>query len=370
MARSKKTVIRFAVVGLGHFAQTAILPAFANTRNNAALAALVTGDVEKAAKLKRKYKVPACSYEDYEELLESGDIDAVYIATPNSEHREYAVQAARRGVHVLCEKPLAYNVYDARAICDACEKADVRLMTAYRLHFEAGNLQSVELIKSGRIGDPRLFTSVHTMQVDPDNIRTDLSLGGGPLEDIGIYCLNAARYIFQDEPEEVSAVAVHGSDPRFKEVPETVSVTMQFSGGRLATFLCGFGATKTSEYRVIGTKGTLQMDPAYTWHGDIEQTVTIKGKSTRRIFKHRDQIAAEILYFADCVQKGKTPEPSGREGMIDVRIMDAIRKAAKHGRRVAVSIPKKKPRPDASQSIKRQPHRKPQPVNAAPPSIE
>ncbi len=119
MARSKKTVIRFAVVGLGHFAQTAILPAFANTRNNAALAALVTGDVEKAAKLKRKYKVPACSYEDYEGLLESGDIDAVYIATPNSEHREYAVQAARRGVHVLCEKPLAYNVIGPSSVRNA-----------------------------------------------------------------------------------------------------------------------------------------------------------------------------------------------------------------------------------------------------------
>lgn len=364
-----KTAIRFAVVGLGHFAQSAILPAFANTRKNAALAALVTGDVEKGAKLKRKYKVPACSYEDYEELLESGEIDAVYIATPNSEHRKYAVLAAGRGVHVLCEKPLAYTAKDAQAMVDACEKGDVRLMTAYRLHFEEGNLQAIEVIKSGRIGDPRLFASVHTMLVDPDNIRTDLSLGGGPLEDIGIYCLNAARYIFQDEPQEVSAVAVYG-DPRFKEVPEAYSVTMRFSQDRLATFLCGFGQTKISEYRVIGTKGILQMDPAYTWHDDIEQTITIKGKSKMRTFKHRDQIAAEILYFADCIQKGKTPEPSGREGLVDVRIMEAIRNAAKKERRVAISSPEKRTRPDGSQSIKRQPHGQPQLVKAAPPSTE
>ncbi len=370
MTRANKTAIRFAVVGMGHFAQSAILPAFSNTRKNAELAAIVTGDVEKAAKLMRKYKVLACTYEDYEKLLVSAEIDAVYIATPNSEHRKFAVRAARQGVHVLCEKPLAYTVKDAQAIVDACKKGGVRLMTAYRLHFEEGNLQAIEVIKSGRIGEPRLFASVHTTQVDPDNIRTDLSLGGGPLEDIGIYCLNAARYIFQDEPDEVSAVAVHGSDPRFKEVPEAYSVTMRFSGDRLATFLCGFGQTKISEYRVIGTKGILQMEPAYTWHGETKQSITIKSKSRTRTFKHRDQIAAEILYFADCIQKGKTPEPSGQEGLIDVRLMDAIRKAAKHERKVTVSNPKKRSRPDASQSIERRPHGQPKLVKAAPPSKE
>ena len=370
MVRTHKTAIRFAVVGMGHFAQSAILPAFDNTHKHAELAAIVTGDLEKAVKLKRKYKVLACTYEDYEELLESSEIDAVYIATPNSEHRKFAVRAARHGVHVLCEKPLAYTVKDAQAIVDACKKGGVHLMTAYRLHFEEGNLQAIELIKSGRIGEPRLFVSVHTTQVDSDNIRTDLSLGGGPLEDIGIYCINAARYIFQDEPEAVSAVAVHGRDPRFKEVPEAYSVTMRFSGDRLATFLCGFGQTKISEYRIIGTEGVLQMEPAYTWHDDIKQSITIKGKSRTRTFKHRDQIAAEILYFAECIRTGKTPEPSGQEGLIDVKIMDAIRKAAKLERRVTVSNSKKRSRPDASQSIERQPHGQPKLVKAAPPSTE
>ena len=315
--------VRFAVVGLGNFAQTAILPAFANAKDKADLAALVTGDVDKAAKLSRKHKAPAYSYDDYEGLLQSGKVEAVYIAVPNSEHRTFAEPAARAGVHVLCEKPLAHSVEDARAIVNACQKHKVRLMTAYRLHFEEGNLAAIEAAHSGKIGEARLFTSVHTMQVEPDNIRVDLSLGGGPLEDIGIYCLNAARYIFKAEPEEVTAFAIRGKDRRFKEVPEAVSATLRFPKNRLATFLCGFGETKVSEYRVIGTEGVLEMEPAFTWHGDIEQTISHKEKSKAKTFKHRDQIAAELIYFSDCIRRNKRPEPSGKEGLLDVRIIDA-----------------------------------------------
>src|SRR5690349_19065269 len=161
--KSRQKPVRFAVVGLGNFAQTAILPAFANATDKAALAALVTGDVEKAAKLSRKYKAPAYSYDDYEGLLESGKVDAIYIATPNSEHRTFAEPAARSGVHVLCEKPLAYSVGDAQAIVNSCQRHRVHLMTAYRLHFEEGNLAAIEAAHSGKIGEARLFTSVHTM---------------------------------------------------------------------------------------------------------------------------------------------------------------------------------------------------------------
>ena len=360
--------VRFAVVGLGNFAQMAVLPAFANAKDKAELVALVTGDVEKAAALSRKYKVPAYSYEDYEELLRSGNVDAVYIVVPNSEHRTYAEPAARAKVHVLCEKPLAYSVEDARAIVKACEKHKVRLMTAYRLHFEEGNLAAIDAARSGKIGEPRLFMSAHTMQVEPDNIRVDLSLGGGPLEDIGIYCLNAARYIFQSEPEEVTAFAVHGKDRRFKEVPEAVSATLRFPNDRLATFFCGFGETKVSEYQVIGTEGVLKMNPAFTWHGDIEQSITQKDKTKTKTFKYRDQVAAELVYFADCVRQKKEPEPSGWEGLLDVRIIDALRKSYRSRRTVRLPPLAKRKRPHRGQSINRGPAKKPKPVKAPPPS--
>jgi glucose-fructose oxidoreductase len=367
---SKRKTVRYAVVGLGNFAQTAVLPAFADAADKAELAALVTGDPEKAKKLGRKYSAPTYDYKHYEELLASGDINAVYIVVPNSEHRKFTEPAARAGVHVLCEKPLAYSVRDAKAMVDVCRKAKVHLMTAYRLHFEEGNLDAIKAIKSGRIGDARLFTAVHTMQIDQGNVRTDLSLGGGPLEDIGIYCLNAARYVFRAEPEEVNAFAIQGKDRRFKEIPEAVSATLRFSRNRLATFLCGFGESKVSEYRVIGTEGVLKMDPAFTWNGSTEQTISRKETAKTKTFEHRDQIAAELVYFSDCILKDKNPEPSGQEGYLDVRIIDALRTSYTEHRTVKIKPLNKTRRPRASQSIKRKPARKPKPVKAPPPSRE
>lgn len=367
-AKAGKSSVRFAVVGLGHFAQAAILPAFANASDKAQLAALVTGDQEKARKLSRKYQAPAHNYEAFDALMSSGQIDAVYIALPNSMHRDFAVRAAQHGVHVLCEKPLAYTASDAQAMVDACQDAGTTLMTAYRLHFEAGNLKAIAAVRAGKIGQPRLFVSTHTMQVAPDNIRIDRSLGGGPLEDIGIYCLNAARYVFGVEPLEVSAVAIRGSDPRFVEVPEAVAATLRFPDERLAVFLCGFGEVKQSEYRVIGTEGMLTMDPGFTWQGDIQQTLTNKkGKNRTITFKHRDQVAAEILYFSCCVMDGKQPEPSGAEGLIDVRIIEALREAYARQKVIRLEPLADKHRPNMSQSIRRRPPRKPKPIKAKPP---
>ncbi len=370
MSKKESRAVRFAVVGLGHFAQAAILPAFANATKNCSLEALVTGDAEKAAKLGKQYEVPTFGYEEFDALAASGDIDAVYIALSNSMHREYAERAARAGLHVLCEKRLAYSVADAEAMIAACRTNNVRLMTAYRLHFEEGNLQAIRAVHSGRIGEPRLFNSIHTMQVDPANIRVDRSLGGGPLEDIGIYCINAARYLFQAEPIEVTALAVQGREPRFHEVPEAVSATLRFPDDHVASFLCGFGETKVSQYQVIGTKGMLRMDPAYTWQGETVQTITVGDREQTKTFDHRDQIAAELLYFANCIQKDKEPEPSGREGLIDVRIIEALRNSYSQGRAVPIEPLPEDERPTPSQLIERAPTEKPALVNASPPSAE
>lgn len=370
MSTSPDAPIRYAVVGLGHFAQAAILPAFANAKDNSTLAALFTGSDVKSRELSARYQVPAYSYDAYDGYLSAGKVDAVYIALPNSLHRQYTERAARAGIHVLCEKPLAYTVADCRAMIDACARADVRLMTAYRLHFEEGNLQAIATATSGRIGRPRLFHAIHTMQVDADNIRVDASLGGGPLEDIGIYCLNAARYVFQGEPEEVAALAVWGRDRRFVEVPESVAVVLRFSEGRLASFQCGFGSTKESQYSVIGTKGSLTMDPAFTWRDDIKQTVNIGEDIAKHTFAHRDQIAAEILYFSTCIKENREPEPSGREGMIDVQIMEAIRQSYTEQCAVAiVSLPTDE-MPVPTQAIERPPSQSARVINAAPPNRE
>jgi len=164
--------VRYAVVGLGHIAQVAVLPAFGNARRNSRLAALVSGDPVKLEELGAKYHVdPRYSYERYDEMLKSGEVDAVYIATPNSLHAEYAIRAAQAGLHVLVEKPMAVTEEQCERMAEAARTAGVKLMVAYRLHFERANLEAIEVARSGRIGEPRIFTSTFTMQVVLGNIR-------------------------------------------------------------------------------------------------------------------------------------------------------------------------------------------------------
>lgn len=364
---SKSKKVRYAVVGAGWFGQAAVLPAFANAKENSELAAIVSGDPEKRTALSADYGVPSYSYEQYDDLLASGTVDAVYIVSPNSLHRDHTVAAARHGVHVLCEKPLADTPVAAEQMIAASDRAGVLLMTAYRLHFEKANLHAIELIRKDTIGEPRVMTSTFTQQVDPDNSRLDSHLGGHPLLDVGIYCVNAARYLFRAEPTEVAAFVATGSDPKFKDVPEMVSAILRFPGERLATFTCGFGEAKSSAYQVLGTRGDIRLDPAYSHTGERAMTVTVDGKSKDTTFPDCDQVAPEIVYFSECIQKGRRPEPDGREGLIDLWIIEAIKASAAKGMAVPLQPLPEKPRPDKSQYIARPVAEKPELVNAAPP---
>src|SRR5579862_1228656 len=166
--------VRYAVVGLGHIAQAAVLPAFKHATRNSRLAALFSDDEEKRRELARRYRVAIeAPYKDYDEVLRQGQIDAVYICLPNSMHCDFAVRAARAGVHVLCEKPLAVTEAECQKMIDACEKHRVKLMTAYRLHFEKSNLEAIEILKSGKIGRARYFNSIFSMQAKAPNIRLE-----------------------------------------------------------------------------------------------------------------------------------------------------------------------------------------------------
>jgi len=190
--------IRYAIVGLGYIAQIAILPAFAHAKENSELVALISGDKKKLKTLAKKYKVARTySYEEYANCLESGGIDAVYIALPNNMHQAYTEGAARAGIHVLCEKPMAKTENECIGMIEAASRAKIKLMIAYRLHFEKGNLSATQMIKDGAIGEPRIFRSAFCQQVTPGNSRLREENGGGPLYDIGVYCINAARYLFR-----------------------------------------------------------------------------------------------------------------------------------------------------------------------------
>jgi predicted dehydrogenase len=352
--------IRYAVVGLGHIAQAAVLPGFGHASRNSELAALVSGDPVKLRELSRRYRVPVqASYEEYGALLRSGKIDAVYIAEPNSLHRDFTLRAADAGIHVLCEKPLAVSEAECKRMIAACRHNGVKLMTAYRLHFEKANLEAIRLIQSGKIGEPRFFNSIFSMQARSGNIRLRKKMGGGPLFDLGVYCINAARYLFRAEPVEVEGLAVSGDDKRFREVEEMAGAILRFPGERLATFICSFGAADSDEYQILGTKGSLCLRNAYEYAMPIELVVTINGKTQTRVFKKRDQFAPELLYFSDCVLRNKEPEPSGVEGLNDVRVIQAIFDSAKSRSVVKLRSRGKNSRPTIRQEIRRPALKKP-----------
>jgi predicted dehydrogenase len=362
--------IRYAVVGLGHIAQVAMLPAFANARRNSKVTALVSGDSFKLKELSQKYGVSATyNYDQYDALLASGDIDAVYIALPNSMHCDYAVRAARAGVHVLCEKPMAVDEDECERMALAARQggkngAGVKLMVGYRLHFERANLEAIEVARSGRIGEPRQFSSTFTMQVVPDNIRVKSALGGGVLYDIGIYCINAARSLFGEEPIEARAIAAGA----LGDVEESVAALLRFPNERVASFVCSFGSAKVSQYRVVGTKGDLLLEPAYEYAAPLKHKLTIDGDTRERRFAKRDQFAPELLYFSDCVLQGREPEPGAAEGLADVRVIRALYRSAESGQAVMLQPFEKRERPSLEQEIRRPPIDKPDVVHAQAPS--
>jgi predicted dehydrogenase len=353
-----KRRVRYAVVGLGHIAQVAVLPAFAHARRNSELVAVVSGDRTKRREIAKRYQLERTfTYDEFDDCLEV--VDAVYVALPNSMHAEYTVRAARAGVHVLCEKPMAVTVEECRQMITACRKADVKLMIAYRLHFETLNLSAVELARRGDLGDLKYFNSSFSMTVRQGDIRTKKAYGGGTLYDIGVYCINAARNLFRAEPTHVSALSVNSGLASLAEIDETTAATLRFGNDRLATFVTSFHAADVASYRIVGTKGNLHADPAYEYAEGLEYTLTRDGRTTRKSVGKRDQFGPELVYFSDCILNDRQPEPSGEEGMQDVRIVQALYKSARSGKPISLPPVPTHSRPTIRQRITRPGIRKP-----------
>jgi glucose-fructose oxidoreductase len=341
-----------AVIGQGHFAQAAVLPAI-EALEDVELTALVSGSPHKLSELGERYGVRTLAhYDDLDELLARGRIDAVYIAVPNDMHAEMTLIAARHGVHVLCEKPMAPTEPECMQMIRACQSRGIRLMIAYRLHFEAANLIAIEVARGGEIGEPRIFSSTFSMQVREGNTRIQARRGAGPLYDLGVYCVNAARYLFRAEPTEVLALKATGRDARFASVDEAYAVTLRFPDERVAQFTCSFGAADRAHYEVLGTGGILTLDNAYEYAAEMTMRVHGEHGQKERTFPKRDQIAAEIEYFARCIREGIDPEPSGWEGLADIRILQAIQSSARFGRSVPIEAVRPNKRPDLGQEIR------------------
>jgi predicted dehydrogenase len=315
LSKAKKSAthpIRYAVVGLGHIAQVAILPAFRHASRNTRLVAVVSDDATKRRIVSKKYGVAAYTYADYEACLE--EVDAVFIALPNSLHAEYTVRAAQAGVHVLCEKPMAVTADDCERMIAACRQHAVKLMIAYRLHFEAITLEVLAQVRRGRIGEPKFFNASFSLRVRPGNIRTQKAMGGGSLYDIGVYCINAARAVFGSEPKEVMALSVNSGPAALREIDESTGALLRFDGERVAAFVTSFNAADVGTYRIVGTKGDIHVNPAYEYVDGLRYEMTVNGKKTRVRGKKVDQFAAECCISRIASGTGSNRSPPAKKG--------------------------------------------------------
>ena len=320
------------------------------------MTAIITGSTANAAKLADFYGIEnVYDYAGYDAALTSGAFDVVYIGLPNSLHADFAIRAANNGIHALVEKPLAVSIEECEAMIAAAEAGGALLMTAYRLHCEPGTVEVLRLIREGAIGVPRYFSSIFSFQAARSDHRLKAEHWSGPLQDIGVYCVNVARHVFSTEPVEAIAMRGHGDDPRFGEVEETISATLRFPGDALATFTVSFNAAEIDMYRVVGTEGDIEMSPGFRFETPTRMVLRQGKKVTEKTFPDIDQFGAQIAYFSDCIRAGVRPEADGGEGLADVRALLAIETAARTGQPQKIDTPPRPghPKPDMVRLIER-----------------
>ncbi|RST30630.1 gfo/Idh/MocA family oxidoreductase [Sphingomonas ginkgonis] len=328
----------YAIVGLGSYGLGVIIPQFANCTHSR-LAAVVSGDPAKAKRVAAEHGLPnrsIYSYADFDRIRDNPDVDIVYVCLPNSMHAEYTIRAARAGKHVMCEKPMAVSVAECEAMIAACRAANRKLMIGYRCHFEPYNLEAMRLARTGAAGKVRYVRSEHGfVQRDPSRWRLKRALsGGGSLMDMGIYSLQAARYMTGEEPIAVTArESTDRRDPRFTEVEDIIDWTLEFPSGAIASCQSMYSANQ-NHILLMGDAGRVELEPATRYDGN-HMWVGKDGRE-REIMPApgpaKTQFAGQLDHFADCVRTGREAIVSGDEGLRDMRIVEAIYRSAREGR--------------------------------------
>ena len=332
----------WAVVGLGNLSIHEILPAFAKCEKSKVVA-FVSGHPDKANKLAVRYGVSPkniYNYQNYDTIKDNPEVDIIYIVLPNGMHAEYTVRGLQAGKHVLTEKPMAGTPAECQTMIDAARKASRKLMVAYRCRYEPYNREAIRIARSHELGPTKVILADHGFNIgDPTQWRLKKDLaGGGSLMDIGIYSLQAARYLSGEEPAEVNAVMYSTpGDPRFKEVEETINFQLRFPSGVLANCTSSYGYAGQNHYRVVGTEGWLELDPATSYRG-LRMRVHRANVTEERELPVRDHFALEMDHLSECVMENKEPLTPGEEGLRDLRVMMAIYEAANTGKTVKLEF--------------------------------
>jgi len=345
LAQDSGRKIGYCAVGLGRI--SGIFMSAVKQSSQARMVALVSGYREKAEKIAADYGIAAkniYSYDNFDSIADNPEIDAVYIGLPNSMHAEYTIRAARAGKHVLCEKPMAVSVAECQSMIDACRKANKKLMIAYRIQYEpVVHARALELIRSGQLGAIQTLEGAYGFNISPrgatikgvnrPEFRINAALsGGGPMMDVGIYALNAFRYLMGEEPAEMTAsTSVIDKDGRFNGIEENMVWTMKFPSGAVASCATSYGASLGPYFRIAGSKGTLLSDPAWNYDG-MKMTVRLQGQPPTEVTnpeRHPAQFVREADHFAECILQNKELKTPGEEGMRDVKHIAELYRVAK-----------------------------------------
>ena len=329
--------VGYAIIGLGRIADHFMQGIQASPGSK--VTALVSGHREKAERIAAQYNVPKSSIYSYEEMdamRSNKAVEAVYVALPNSMHAEYTIRSAKAGKHVLCEKPMAVSVAESKSMIDACNQANVKLMIAYRCHFEPTNLKAVKLIHDGEIGKVQSIQSAFGFDIGATEWRLNKKLaGGGPMMDVGIYCLNATRYLTGEEPSDLRAYATSdASDPRFKEVEENLVWNTKFPSGVVASCNTTYGANMGGYYRVYGSRGWIEASPAFNYDG-LRLRAEYLGRDGKwvsldepNLEKDPIQFTRQADHFSACIRRNLTPKTPGEEGLRDMELIARLYNSA------------------------------------------
>ena len=336
-AAASQKKIGFAICGLGSLSEHQIAPAFAASKY-CRLTGVVTSTPAKAEEFRTKYDIPkrsVYSYDDMHRMADNPDIDVVYVVTPNALHAPHTIAAAKAGKHVFCEKPLEISVERCQQMIDACKAAGRLLGTAYRCQYDPHHLECIRLAREKVFGTVGIVEAGFGIAVgDPGQWRLKRELsGGGALMDVGIYALQASRYLTGEEPSLVSGIETKTDPVKFAEVDETVVWTTKFPSGAVAHCSTSFKIGGVANMRATAESGWFELDPAFYFNGNRGR----RSDGKEIVFEPIDLFAAEMDDFAQCILNQTPSKVSGEEGMRDVRIMMAIYESIRTGRAVSLA---------------------------------
>ena len=328
-------VLRVAIMGLGSYG-TRVAEAMQSSKK-AKLVGVISGTPSKIKDWQGKYNIPAknCyNYENFDAIKDNPDIDAVYVITPNALHHDQVIRVAKAGKHVICEKPMAINAKEGQEMVDACNKANVKLLVGYRLHFEPKTLEIIRMREAGELGKIMFFQGLSGFTIgDPNQWRLNKKLaGGGAMMDIGIYSINGARYMVGEEPVWVTAQETKTNPEKFKAgVDETIQFQLGCPSGAVASCLSTYTMNNLDRFFLNGEKGFAEMQPS-TGYGPIRGR-THKGELNQPHITHQ---TLQMEEMAQIILNNKQPvvPVDGQEGLKDLKIIDAIYQAVQTGKKV------------------------------------